>query len=414
MIMSVNPSITSFIGLNLKLAGRAAPVCHSALRALTWLALIPLAQMLISGSPHVTGKVAMPSNVQTLDRATGNAASTLAPTQSAALFLAEVPADKARQINQAVPFTLAGIERPLPFHMAADTAGYDRALDCLASAALYEAGDNRVAQSAVAQVVLNRVRHPAFPHSICAVVYQGSERASGCQFTFTCDGALRRVPSPAAWYRARQTASGFLAGQIDLSVGMATHYHTDWVHPYWSSSLDKIAQVGTHLFFRWPGTWGRRKSFDVAYNEGEPIQPQLAGLSSAHRVLVPAAPKPPSSSAPVPVAPHSQVLAVREGDHLILVDGGGDGDRLALDGLGTCQGQVYCKIVGWDRRSAGYGSPLNPTLQTVAFLYVSDKRTGVEIVLWDCARFNRPSEAQCLSEKNRRWISFQGNFSSAS
>ncbi|MFD2579577.1 cell wall hydrolase [Novosphingobium colocasiae] len=162
------------------------------------------------------------------------------------------------------------------------SADYARALDCLASAVWYEAGDDRGGQQAVAQVVLNRLRHPAYPHTVCGVVYQGAQRSTGCQFTFTCDGALARRPSVAGWQRARETARAFLAGTTDPRVGMATHYHTDWVHPYWSASLDKIAKVGTHLFFRWHGGWGRRAAFASGYAGGEQREPRLAMLSPAH------------------------------------------------------------------------------------------------------------------------------------
>src|SRR3546814_8953065 len=77
----------------------------------------------------------------------------------------------------------------------------------MAAAMLYEAGDDSKCQLAVGQVVINRVRHPAFPKSICEVVFQGSDRATGCQFTFTCDGALARRYSDAAWKRAQDNAS---------------------------------------------------------------------------------------------------------------------------------------------------------------------------------------------------------------
>lgn len=90
-------------------------------------------------------------------------------------------------------------------------------------------------QAAVAQVVLNRVRHPAFPGTVCGVVYQGSQRKTGCQFTFTCDGSLtRRTMSQSAWQRARAIAANTLSGNVNSTVGLATHYHTNWVYPYWS------------------------------------------------------------------------------------------------------------------------------------------------------------------------------------
>src|SRR3546814_274712 len=152
----------------------------------------------------------------------------------------------------------------------------------MAAAMLYEAGDDGKGQLAVGQVVINRVRHPAFPKSICDVVFQGSERASGCQFTFTCDGALARRYSDAAWKRAQDNASMMLAGLVDPAVGLATHYHTDWVRPYWSDSLEKIAVVDTHLFFRWPGYWGTPGAFRGAVRGQDPVEALLAAISLAH------------------------------------------------------------------------------------------------------------------------------------
>src|SRR3546814_2944120 len=101
-----------------------------------------------------------------------------------------------------------------PFVYPGDPSNRARARDCMAAAMLYEAGDDSKGQLAVGQVVINRVRHPAFPKSICEVVFQGSDRATGCQFTFTCDGALARRYSDAAWKRAQDNASMMLAGQI--------------------------------------------------------------------------------------------------------------------------------------------------------------------------------------------------------
>ncbi|MEC3909832.1 cell wall hydrolase [Sphingobium sp. CR2-8] len=120
----------------------------------------------------------------------------------------------------------------------------------LAPAVYYEAVNDPVGQSAVAQVIINRMRHPAFPKTLCGVVLQGWERSTGCQFTFTRDGAMNRKPPLAAWLNAKAVANAAMASAVFGGVGLATHYHTDWVVPYWSSSLEKIAQVGTHLFFR--------------------------------------------------------------------------------------------------------------------------------------------------------------------
>ena len=186
-------------------------------------------------------------------------------------------------------------ERPLtdrpntparPFRSRLKGDALERAISCLAVAALYEAGGDVRDQEAVMQVVLNRVRHPAFPNSVCRVVFQGSERVTGCQFTFTCDGALvRRRPRERAFAAARGLAAAMLDKRVDTRVGLATHYHTNWVLPYWSSSLDKVAIIKTHLFFRWQGYWGERVAFRQTPSPDEPAMRQLADMDPTHRTV---------------------------------------------------------------------------------------------------------------------------------
>ena len=147
-----------------------------------------------------------------------------------------------------------------------------RALQCLAMAVYYEAAsESRDGQRAVAQVVLNRVAHPAYPVSVCGVVFQGSERRTGCQFTFTCDGSLARRHSPASFARAQSVALAALSGEVFAPVGTATHYHTHAVHPYWASSLDQIGSIGAHRFYRWKGEAGRADAFSMTYRGVEPL-----------------------------------------------------------------------------------------------------------------------------------------------
>ena len=147
-----------------------------------------------------------------------------------------------------------------------------RALQCLTSAIYYEAASETVGgQRAVAQVVLNRVAHPSYPDSVCGVVYQGSERRTGCQFSFTCDGSLARKPSAAAWDRARGVAQDALLGDVYQPVGLATHYHTIWIHPYWAPSLDPVGTIGAHRFYRWRGAAGKPGAFRASYSGSEPF-----------------------------------------------------------------------------------------------------------------------------------------------
>ena len=156
-----------------------------------------------------------------------------------------------------------------PAAQSVEDAG--RALDCLTAAIYYEARSEAIdGQRAVAQVVLNRVRNPAFPASVCGVVYQGSTRATGCQFTFTCDGSLLARREPDAWERARLVARAALAGDVYAPVGLSTYYHTTAVSPWWAPSLTRVTQVGAHIFYRWPGAWGGLSAFRQGYAGVEP------------------------------------------------------------------------------------------------------------------------------------------------
>ncbi|HEX8307254.1 MAG TPA: cell wall hydrolase [Allosphingosinicella sp.] len=143
-------------------------------------------------------------------------------------------------------------------------------LQCLTAAVYYEArSESSEGQRAVAQVVLNRARHPAFPKNICGVVYQGSKRRTGCQFSFTCDGSPRARRDPEAWARARRIAGAALAGSVYGPVGHATHYHASYVQPWWAASLHRAVSVGSHIFYRWRGDWGDPKSFRRPYLAAE-------------------------------------------------------------------------------------------------------------------------------------------------
>ncbi|CAN5231846.1 hypothetical protein BH10PSE2_BH10PSE2_17480 [soil metagenome] len=151
-----------------------------------------------------------------------------------------------------------------PFRLA-NALDASRDLECLTQAAYYEArGEGRDGMQAVAQVVLNRVRHPAFPKSVCGVVFQGAALRNGCQFSFTCDGSMRARVNPVAWDRARDVASRALSGSVFAGVGNATHFHTMGVSPAWRSALIEVGQVGHHLFYRFGGRAGSGGAFTYA------------------------------------------------------------------------------------------------------------------------------------------------------
>ena len=124
---------------------------------------------------------------------------------------------------------------------------------CMAEAIYYEArSEPRVGQLAVADVVLNRVASRVYPNSICEVVYQGSERRTGCQFSFTCDGSMQARLNQRKWKESEELAGAILAGlRVPISRN-ATHYHADYVWPHWADNLSPTATIGTHKFYRFP------------------------------------------------------------------------------------------------------------------------------------------------------------------
>lgn len=190
--------------------------------------------------------------------------------------------------NDALPFSDAPILAARPFAIRNYFSGAGlTALQCMTQAVYYEAAYEPLqGRRAVAQVVLNRVRHPAFPNSVCGVVYQGSNQRV-CQFSFTCDGSLNRKPSAAAWAAAEAVARDALTGYVERSVGQATHYHANYVSPYWAPKLTKISQLGAHIFYRWPGKWGMPSAFTASYSgvEGIPALTNLAAMDNEGLVV---------------------------------------------------------------------------------------------------------------------------------
>jgi len=195
-----------------------------------------------------------------------------------------------------------------------------RALNCLTSAIYYEAANEPdEGQRAVAQVVLNRVRHNDWPGSICGVVYQGSERADLlCQFSFACDGSMVRAPILAKWSRARRAAQTALSGEVFAPVGHATYYHTLSVRPGWSSRLDAVAVIGAHIFYQIRGAGSAATAFSMRYNGLElvsgpspqtPPQPPPQTRAPSSDIVQHIAPQPTDPDLPTgtsaPAAPHA-------------------------------------------------------------------------------------------------------------
>ncbi len=123
---------------------------------------------------------------------------------------------------------------------------------CLAKAIYFEARSESLrGQIAVAQVVLNRVKDPRFPNTVCGVVYQGAERRNACQFSFACDGKSDIPTHRRAWAQARRLAAKVMKGQVRLKEleGVA-FYHADYVQPKWAWFKRKVTRIGRHIFYR--------------------------------------------------------------------------------------------------------------------------------------------------------------------
>lgn len=290
----------------------------------------------------------------------------------------------------------------------------ERAVDCLALAAWYEAGNDVESQRSVVQVVLNRVAHPSFPKSVCGVVFEGSQRATGCQFTFTCDGSmLRRRPSPTAMARARAVAELALQGAVFSAVVQATHYHADYVQPWWSSHLVQRGRVGRHIFYSWPGKRGVL-----------PGRPRSAGESEHAQFVRPNTS--PSTNLPAPVELAAMDLAaagtqlppvkaamseagsvapdLKPGSAIFLtIDRSSPSGRWAVSALGNCAGKAGCQVFGYESQDqiARNGAAPAAAREKPVFLFIRDAASGIELALWDCEKVRRPSSSQCLPDAGR-------------
>ena len=183
-----------------------------------------------------------------------------------------IAGESAQARNASIPAAGGALAQIAGFtEISPDSAQYGTALRCLTQAIYYEAANEpEVGKRAVAQVVLNRLKHPAYPNSVCGVVYEGAN-APVCQFSFTCDGSLLRPAMARQWQESRRVAQAALAGRVLPEVGSATHYHADYVVPRWALTLGKIEKIGAHIFYRFPGRAGSAGVFSDRWSGSERI-----------------------------------------------------------------------------------------------------------------------------------------------
>jgi spore germination cell wall hydrolase CwlJ-like protein len=137
----------------------------------------------------------------------------------------------------------------------------DREFECLAKNVYFEAGNQPVVgQLAVALVTLNRVNDHRFPRTICGVISQGSmvdpnkKVGRSCQFSWYCNGKSNNPnKNSVTWQTAKQVALDahrmFHKG-IDITNG-ATHFHATYVKPGWAKTLERVARIDDHIFYKW-------------------------------------------------------------------------------------------------------------------------------------------------------------------
>ena len=375
------------------------------LLALAALVLLPFVLLALFGG--TSGPVDRPSQDHIPMERPAPGVTDLPATGDDTVILSELTATDAQARNAAVEFAAIGPGRATPFDFRGNTADRTRARDCLALAGMAEAGGNDSDQRAVMQVVLNRVRHPAFAKSICGVVFEGSQRPTGCQFSFTCDGSLARRYSDAAWRAARARADEMLGGATDASVGNATHFHADYVYPWWSDQLDKVAKVGPHIFFRWRGFWGSRNALSASYGGGEPdplrLQETALAIAAANplptllqggeavRSITTETVAQPVDTVDVPSSPGAGV-------HFVLVSPGDSPAALVERARGLCLGEGYCRVQGWsDAAKIPADLPLtDEARRTLRFSFVAANANSQEAVFFDCRTFPAPAIGTCL------------------
>ena len=324
------------------------------------------------------------------------------------VILSQLAADDAQARNAAVGFAAAGPGKATPFSFRGSSADRARARDCLALAGMAEAGGGDGDQRAVMQVILNRVRHPAFAKTVCGVVFEGSQRPTGCQFSFTCDGSLARRYSDAAWRAARVRADEMLAGAIDATVGNATHFHANYVYPWWSDKLDKVAQVGPHIFFRWRGFWGTRNALSARYGGGEPdpLRLQETALTVATANPLPTLMQGGEAVRSITTEMVNQTTEGGDatpsspgaGIHFVLVSPSDAPAALVDKARSLCGSEGYCRVQGWsDANNIPAKLPLTEEARrSVRFSFVSASANAAEAIFFDCRTFPAPDVGTCL------------------
>ena len=290
------------------------------MRALSCVALGACAGGLVLGSAYLVS-----------DPAPGKATTALAPAPARpAAPVAAATAIAPAHAGRIQPTALGAGLRPAvnltpakPFSLPGGAQNSVRDVDCLTAAVYYEArGETAAGQAAVAQVVLNRVRHPAFPKTVCGVVYQGVHTGAGCQFSFACNGAIGRPREVAAWRRSQEVAMHALAGGVMTAVGDATNFHALSAGSGVGRGMVRVAQIGLQVFYKFSGYAGAPARFNAqAQRSTDDAQPQQADGRASGRYVLASAPAR-DVAAPASAAPANDAAAPTPKDQSAKAAGG--------------------------------------------------------------------------------------------
>ena len=117
---------------------------------------------------------------------------------------------------------------------------------CMAKNIYFEARNESLkGMIAVAQVTITRVQDSRWPNTICDVVYQNK------QFSWYSDGLSDHPTDHDKFAEIRLITSAILDPDMniqDLTYG-STHYHANYVSPYWTKYMIKQAKIDSHIFY---------------------------------------------------------------------------------------------------------------------------------------------------------------------
>jgi spore germination cell wall hydrolase CwlJ-like protein len=191
-----------------------------------------------------------PSTAAALDAIAGIAPQTVTASLGSAMPMPAIASEQLAYARANAPVTGA-------FSTTSPVLVSEKEQWCLATAIYFEArGEAYRGQVAVAQVVMNRVKDHRYPSTVCGVVYQNQTKRNACQFSFACDGIPEVVTEREAWAQAEDIATRYLQGELFLpEVGSSTHYHATYVRPAWAPRMEKVTQIGLHVFYKFKRGW---------------------------------------------------------------------------------------------------------------------------------------------------------------